>query len=222
MRDPATPRRLDLETWPRREHFRFFRAYEHPYFNICAEVDVAPLVRRRRRTHGPSLFLVSSFYLSLQAVNEIEEFHYRIRGDEVVVHEVVHGGSTVLRPDGTFGFAYFDYLPDFEAFSLAAEEVLRGARTASLDPRDDRDDLVHYSVIPWISFTSFSHARRRNPEDSTPKIVFGRYHGEPENERMPVSIEVHHALMDGLHVGRFFERFQQSIHAFDSDGPTVP
>ncbi len=24
---------------------------------------------------------------------------------------------------------------------------------------------------------------------------------------MPVSVEVHHALMDGLHVGRYFERF---------------
>jgi chloramphenicol O-acetyltransferase type A len=25
---------------------------------------------------------------------------------------------------------------------------------------------------------------------------------------MPVSVEVHHALMDGLHVGRYFERLE--------------
>jgi chloramphenicol O-acetyltransferase type A len=25
---------------------------------------------------------------------------------------------------------------------------------------------------------------------------------------MPVSVEVHHALVDGIHVGRFLERFQ--------------
>jgi chloramphenicol O-acetyltransferase len=28
---------------------------------------------------------------------------------------------------------------------------------------------------------------------------------------MPVSIEVHHALVDGVHVGRFFERFQHHL-----------
>ena len=214
---------LDLDTWPRREHFRLFREYDQPFFNLCAEVDVAPLIRRCRKPDGPSFFL-ASLHLSLLALNEVEEFRYRIRGKEVIVHDVVDGGSTVLRPDGTFGFAYFDFMLDFDEFALAADEVLRGARvTGTLDPRDDRDDLVHYSVIPWIAFTSFAHARRRNPDDSTPKVVFGRYHGEPGAERMPVSVEVHHALMDAIHVGQFFERFQQRIAAFgDGEERSAP
>jgi chloramphenicol O-acetyltransferase type A len=210
-----TIRSLDLDAWPRREHFRFFLEYDQPFFNVCVDVDVSALLRRCRAPGGPSFFL-ASLWLSLRAANEVEEFHYRIRGKEVVVHDVVHGGSTVLRDDGTFCFAYFDFAPDFETFARAAGKVLVSARTeGSLDPRDDRDDLIHYSVIPWISFTSFSHARRRNPDDSTPKIVFGRYRGDSGAERMPVSVEVHHALMDGLHVGRFFERFQHHVDAFD-------
>jgi chloramphenicol O-acetyltransferase type A len=28
---------------------------------------------------------------------------------------------------------------------------------------------------------------------------------------MPVSVEVHHALVDGLHVGRFYEAFQRGL-----------
>jgi chloramphenicol O-acetyltransferase len=28
---------------------------------------------------------------------------------------------------------------------------------------------------------------------------------------MPLSVEGHHAMMDGIHVGRFFERFQTAI-----------
>lgn len=206
--DPA--RTLDLASWPRAEHYRFFRRYEHPWFNICAAVNVAPLVRRR--TAGGPSFSVAALHASLLAANEIEEFHYRIRGKDVVVHDVVHGGSTVLREDGTFGFAYFDFHPDLEAFAGPTEAALRAGRSvAPLDAADERDDLIHYSIIPWVAFTSFSHARRLDPDHATPKIVFGRRHGEPGAERMPVSVEVHHALMDGIHVGRFFERFQHHI-----------
>jgi chloramphenicol O-acetyltransferase type A len=28
---------------------------------------------------------------------------------------------------------------------------------------------------------------------------------------MPLSVEAHHAMMDGIHVGRFFERFQAVV-----------
>lgn len=211
----APTRWLALDAWSRREHFEFFRRYEQPFYNICADVDVSRLVRRCRAPGEPPFFLASLF-LSLQAVNEIEEFHYRIRGDGVLVHDVIHGGSTVLRSDGTFAFAYFDFVADFDRFAREGAEILREAeRTGGLlDPRDERDDLVHYSVIPWIAFTSFSHARRPHPEDSTPKIVFGRYHEVGGAERMPVSVEVHHALMDGLHVARFYERFQHHLDAF--------
>ena len=60
----------------------------------------------------------------------------------------------------------------------------------------------------WVSFTSISHARGGGREESVPKIAFGKYREEGGRASMPVSVEVHHALMDGLHVGRYFERLQ--------------
>jgi chloramphenicol O-acetyltransferase type A len=35
----------------------------------------------------------------------------------------------------------------------------------------------------------------------------------PENDRlmMPISVEVHHALMDGLHVGLFFSQLEDAL-----------
>lgn len=205
-------RRLDLESWPRRRHFEFFKDYQQPFFNLCAEVDVSRLHVASRAEGGPSFFL-ASLYLSLRAANEIEPFRYRIRGDTVVVHEPIHGGSTVLRRDQTFGFAYFDYRPAFAAFAARAADVLEaaGAMSGRLEPRPERDDLIHYSVIPWVRFTSFAHARRLPVADSIPKIVFGRHVQEAGARRMPVSVEVHHALMDGLHVGQFLDRFQSYL-----------
>ena len=208
----AEPRRVDLAAWPRRQHFELFRAYDNPWFNLCADVDVTAL-HAWSGGEGRPTFFAASLWLSLAAANAIEEFRFRIRGDGVVVHPTVHGGSTVLLPDGTFRFAYYDFDPDLSRFAEHVADVLARVKRESgpLDPQDDRDDLIHYSIIPWISFTSFSHARRWGTDDAVPKIVFGK-HREIEGRRlMPVSVEVHHALVDGLHVARFYEGFQRRL-----------
>jgi len=132
----------------------------------------------------------------------------------VIGHEIIHGGSTMLLPNETFAFAYFDYHPHYAEFAAAAEVEIERVKDGSgdLEPRDGDDDLIHYTVLPWVSLTSFSHARRHDPADSVPKMVFGRYRRSAEGRYlMPVSVEVHHALVDGLHVGRFFERFQANL-----------
>ncbi len=204
---------LNLEDWNRRDLFYFFREYEHPFFNIAADVDVTLLVQFTKERNLS--FFKASLYLSLKAANEIEPFRYRIRRDKVVVHEKIDGGSTILNDDETFSFGYFDYDPDFKEFEeKAAKELERIAnKEKSLDPADERDDLIHYSMIPWISFTSFSHARQPQKGDSVPKIVFGKYARQNDLIKMPVSVEVHHSLMDGIHVGKFFELFQVYLNA---------
>ncbi len=202
-------RYLDLDSWPRRQHFELFKEYEKPFFNLCSPVDVTVTRELCRRPDGPSFFL-TSFYLSLTAANQVEPFHYRLRGDQVLIHDVVHGGTTVLRDDDTFGFGYFNYDENFERFQRHGREELERVRNGpkDLQPHSDVDDLIYYSVIPWVAFTSFSHARRYGLEDSIPRIVFGKVYEEGDRWRMPVSVELHHALADGLHVGRFFELFQ--------------
>lgn len=214
----SVARRLDVERWVRRDHFRLFRDFERPHWNVCAPLEVGRLAERCRRPGGPR-FGLALFHLSLAAANQVEELRYRLRDDGVAVHERVGGGTTVLRPDGTFGFAYFDHRERWRDFAPAAAAAIDGvaAGPPGLAQRPG-DDLIRYSVLPWIAFTSFAHARDADPADSIPRIVFGRRHGPAGRERVPVSVEVHHALVDGLHVGRFFERFQELVETAELEG----
>lgn len=200
---------LDMESWPRRQQFEFFKGYDHPFFNVCVQVDVTALVHLTRSREGLPFFLTYHF-LAIKAANEVEPFRYRLRGDRVLVHDRIDIGTTILIDGERFVFGYFDYEDDFSRFAEKAAAALEGLRAGDgrLEPRDDRDDLIHCSVLPWLSFTSFSHARRWNPQDSVPKIVFGKYFEDAGRLRMPVSVEVHHALMDGVHVGRYVERLE--------------
>jgi len=204
------PRYLDISTWPRRDTFEFFRGYDKPYFNVGTSLDVTNLVAEMKRRPGASLSL-AYHYFALRVVNELEPFRYRLRGDQVLVHDVIHGGTTLLLPNETFIMSYFDYQEDFERFMTDAMKAIDEQRAAAaFDPRPE-DNRIHFSVLPWISFTSFSHARNWRSEDSVPKMAFGKI-GEVNGRRMmPFSVEVHHAMMDGITVGRYLDRLQEML-----------
>ena len=199
---------LDIETWNRRRQFEFFKDYDNPFFNICASVEVTRLWKLTRA--AKKSFFIAYHFLSMKAANEVEPFRYRLRGERVLVHDRIHAGTTLLLADENFTFVYFDYAEDFEVFHTRAKATVEMAKAggSSLDERADRDDLIYHSVIPWITFTSISHARKGVGQESVPKIAFGKYREDGRRIRMPVSVEAHHALMDGLHVGRYFEKLE--------------
>ena len=204
------PKYLDLESWPRRDLFDFFRDYQNPYFNICTHLELTSLMAAVRDRPGVSISL-AYHYLALRIANEIEPFHYRLEGDKVVIHEVINGGTTVLLPNETFAYAYFDYHEDFDEFMLEASEAIRRVRSeGSLKP-SMRYDLIYFTTLPWISFTSFAHARTPGRGESIPRIAFGKFLREGSVTRLPISVEVHHALMDGLHVGRYITLLEEAL-----------
>lgn len=201
---------LDLANWSRRELFEFFIDYTDPYFNICARVDVAKLVALvRERNIKISLAL---HYFALRIANEIEPFRYRLKDREVVVYDVVNGGTTILLPNESFSYAYFDYQRDFQKFvddmGKSVADLMAGS--GALKPTM-RDDVIYHTSLPWISFTSFAHARNKGRGESIPRFVFGKFMAENDRLMMPISVEVHHALMDGLHVGRFLSQLEDAL-----------
>jgi chloramphenicol O-acetyltransferase type A len=203
-------KKLNLDTWNRRDHFRFFKQFEEPFFGITAEVDCTKAYTWTKEA-GVSFFL---YYLhrSLKAANDVEPFKYRISGDDVLVHDVVHASPTINRSDGTFGFSYIDYHPSFNDFVREAQkEIAKVQSTTGLIPAVSGENIIHYSSLPWINFTSVSHARAFSFNDSIPKITFGKMTAQHGARKMPVSIHVHHALMDGFHVAQLLDRFQQAL-----------
>ena len=207
-------RYLDTDHWARRATFEHFRAFDNPFFNICVHLDVAPLRSAlAARPQGGGLGL-ACYFVALTLANRFEPFRLRLEGGRVRVLDRVDGSTTVLRPDGeSFGFADVDHDADFDRFCTRARVSIAAARigTERFDPRPDDQSRLHFTTLPWVHFSSFSHARNWGREDSVPKFAFGRAQAEGTHAWMPMSVEVHHALMDGVHVGRFVEAFEASL-----------
>lgn len=201
---------IDIESWPRRHHYRLYRHFDQPHFNICADVDVTtfyPALKAR----GIS-FTIGVLYVLARVANEMAAFRQRMRGDEVIEHEAVHPATTVLSDTGLFGFCTLDYSADLASFAAGANgSILAARQRPTLEIEPGRDDLLFTTSIPWVSFTSFAHPTHLHPADSIPRLAWGKRFEEGGRLKMPLSVQGHHALMDGLHIGQYFERVQASL-----------
>jgi len=202
---------IDLSIWKRREHFEVFKNFDEPLFGITVKVECSATYKKAKEL-GYS-FSNYYLYLSLKVANEIEEFRYRIEDDKVYCYDSVGAGPTIFREDETYGCGYMDYYDDIKQYMCLAElEVARVKAESGLKFQPSGENIIHYSTLPWADFTAINHARRLDIGRSIPKITFGKITRNDEEMWMPVDVHANHALMDGFHVGKFIERFQELLN----------
>ena len=204
---------LDLKNWNRKEHFLFFKQMEEPFFGITTTIDCTKAYSVAKKL-GTSFF---AYYMhkTIVAVNTIEPFRYRIINDAIYIFDTIDVSATIMREDNTFGFSLIEYSPDYEVFAKnTSEEIQRIQNTSGLFTREfPNNNLIHFSAVPWINFSSLSHARSFTFPDSCPKISFGKMMiGNDDKRTMSMSIHVHHGLMDGYHLGQFVDCFQELMN----------
>jgi chloramphenicol O-acetyltransferase type A len=205
-------RTIDMQTWPRREHFKLYETFGYPHFNMCAEIDLTEFIPYIKQ-HDIS-FNITIVYLLTRVANEIAEFRYRIRSGSVVEHEVVHPSTTILIEDSRFSFCTIEYNQDFPTFAeRAAQQIASVQANPTVEDEPGKDDLLFMTAIPWVSFSSFMHPLPLVPEDSVPRFAWGKFFQQGSIWKMPLSVQGHHALMDGLHIGRYYQVLQGYLDA---------
>src|SRR4030042_2729241 len=115
-------RKIDMQTWSRRGHFEFFNTFNHPHFNMCANVDLTkfhPYVKQ----HGFS-FTAAIIYVISRTANAIPEFRQRMRDREIVEYATVSPSVTILVDNDLFSFCTIDYNQDFVEFAGRAARVV--------------------------------------------------------------------------------------------------
>lgn len=204
--------KLDLNSWNRKEHFEFFSSMEEPFYGLTTIIDCT-IAYDKAKEKGISFF---TYYMhkALATVNTIENFKYRILEKEVYIYDRIDVSATIMREDKTFGFSLIEFDQDITQFSKNTEaEINRIQNTTGLFTRDFPEiNLIHFSALPWVNFTSLSHARSFTFPDSCPKISFGKLTEKNGKKSIPISIHVHHGLVDGYHVGLFMEEFEKEMN----------
>lgn len=197
---------IDIETYPRRSHYEFFKNMAYPYVGMTVNVDVTRLVRYAK-AQGGSTFL-ACMWTAAQAANAVPELRQRIVDDNIVEFDHCDTAHTVAMPDKTFCNCRTDCrrpIGEYLVYGAARQEEAK-QHHGFVEQGGDEADLIFASCVPWVAFTQVVQPTPI-PADSNPRIVFGKFIRDGENIQMPLHILCNHALVDGRHIGEFFESF---------------
>lgn len=201
---------IDIANWKRKDHYNYFKQLDYPHFNICGNLDITSFYKYIKENKIP--FFISVLYTSTKTANSIKEFKFRIREDNVIEHETVNPSFTVMTEGEVFSFCTSNFIDDFKKFkNNTLNQIEKVKNNISIEDEPGRDDLLYITSIPWISFTNITHPIQMNPVDSIPRISWGKCFEEGGKIKLPLSVQAHHALVDGIHVGQFFNTFQEIL-----------
>ena len=206
-----THRIIDQEIWRRAAQFRFFRSYQQPHYATTSRLDVTHLVARKADGVSPYR---ACLYAIGAGIHAVPELCMRFRGDTVVAHDIITLSMTVPTDAGSFGYGYVPYVADLAAFDTQAQALItQVAAGGVLDANSgERDDLAYLSCMPWLDYSSINNALP-GPDDCIPRVTWGKFVDHGGRWDMAMTLEVHHALVDGAQVGAYFEAVQSALNA---------
>ncbi|MGL6107415.1 chloramphenicol acetyltransferase [Romboutsia sp.] len=202
---------INFDTWNRRNHYKFFEKVDNPQFNICLNIDITNFLKFVK-TNKVS-FYYSMIYASTYVMNEMEDFRYKIRNGEIILQDKLKPSFTDIgASEDLFKIVTLSLENSIIEFSNKAKE--KSINQIDYFPETDvnQDELIYFSCLPWVSFTSISNEIVMNKEDSIPRISFGKYFNDNGKILLPYSIQVNHMLLDGVHVGKYLEKLQKFIN----------
>lgn len=205
-------RAIDWESYPRKAHFAYFSAMADPYAGVTAPVDVTGFLAACRERREP--FFLSFLWCAGRAANAVPQLRQRIVDGRPVEFSSCDTSHTVLRADGTYCYCRLDCTRPFGEFLPQAvgrqEEAKAGG---DLDDGEDALSLLFVSTLPWVGYTALRQPAPA-PADSNPRITWGRYDEAGGRIAMPVTLLVNHALVDGAHMGRFYQGLERELEGF--------
>lgn len=209
-----TGTQINLSTWSRAAQFRLFKGYDRPHYATTVRMPVTHLMARRKDT-GLSPFRHTIWAIG-KGLHAVPELCMRFRGETVTQYRRLLLSPTVPVENGEFRYTYLAWNPDRARFDgHAVEKIAEVQDGAPLDANDGTvEDVAYLSCLPWLDYTSLDNALP-GPDDCIPRISWGKIVQTREGYDMAMTLQVHHALVDGRQVGQFFEATEAALTELD-------
>lgn len=203
-------REIDMKNDPRQAQFTYFSSLANPYVGVTVPVDVTAVWERCKET-GESFFLCV-LYAVVRAANTVPQLRRRIRADGAVVEfDVCPSSHIEPLTEDAYCYCVLHCQEPFEDFLPYAKEKQAQARQKATMEEDSLDQLF-LSCVPWFSFTALVQPTPV-PADSNPRLTWGRCEKREGRMELPLSILAHHALVDGVHIARFYQAVNEELRA---------
>lgn len=206
-------KKIDIDTWNRKEIYSFFSSVSNPFYMVSFTVDVTNLVQYTKK--NSLSFYLSLVHLCTRSFNSIENFKYTLRGQDIFLMDQRNPSFTDMKPNEEL----------FHITTVNMEDNLisfvQNAKTKSenqncfIEMGEESDELIFFSCLPELRMTSMTNERDiLNPNlrnSNIPSISWGKYTQVNDRYELNISLEVNHRFIDGLHITRFAQTLEELI-----------
>ena len=207
--------KIDLATWPRREHYAYYTQKLKIEYNMTARMQVDHLLEFCHQ--NGYRFYPAFICVVTRVVNRLENFRmFRNQAGELCVWDEVVPNYTIFHEDDkTFSDCWSEYSDDIETFyqnivgDMERFKDKKGIKVKAGQPAN----FYCISCEPWTDFTGFSSRMTNGEPQFFPIVTAGKYVTENGKTTMPVNMMIAHAVCDGYHAGLFFNELQKELNS---------
>ena len=199
---------IDEKNWQRAAHCAVFRNCIEPNFCVTFEVDVTNFHRRVKAQNLS--FTLSMVYAVCKCGNEIENFRYRFVDGAIVLFDKIDTAFTWLNLETElFKVVNVPLTDNLQSYVELAKKTAESQAEYFVAPLGN--DVFQCSPMPWLTYLHISHTNFGKKDNATPLFDWGKFRAVNGKLLMPLSVQVHHSFVDGLHVGKFADRLQSYL-----------
>ncbi|MEG1641823.1 MAG: type A chloramphenicol O-acetyltransferase [Synergistaceae bacterium] len=205
---------IDIETWERKEYYEHYMNNVRCTYSLTAEIDITDAYVKSKIENKKiyPMFI----YAITKCVNEKIEFRYSFdKNGNLGYFDKIDPSYTIMRKDNPEQFCsiWTEYDENFEIFYKRYEEDCdKYANAGKMNPKEtERENYFFISALPEISFTGFNLNIYADGRFLLPIFTIGKYYKTEKRIKLPISIQVHHAVCDGFHVSKLIKEIESKI-----------
>lgn len=110
-----------------------------------------------------------------------------------------------------FSSIWTEYDSYFHTFyNRCIQDIEKYSNSKIINPKlNEPKNIFPISSLPWTSFTAFNLNIYNEGDYLQPIFTIGKFIQQDKKILMPVAVQVHHAVCDGFHVGKFIASLQE-------------
>lgn len=202
---------IDIENWDRKEFYEHFIKDVVCTYSVTVNLDITNL--KHERLYPAMIWLLT------RTVNEMPEFRTCLTKEGLGIYDSMHPMYTIFNKEHkNFSGIWAYYSEDYNEFLSSYEhDIAEYSKSTQYTPKAGTpENSFNISMLPWLEFTSFNINVYDEGKFLLPIFTMGKFFDRDEKRFLPLSIQVHHAVCDGYHVGVFVEKLQEKIFHFSS------
>lgn len=201
---------INMENWKRKEYYSHYMQNVRCTYSLTTNIDITCLkheIKKMNKKIYPALI-----YMITTAVNQQTEFRMSKDNDGRLGYwkELIPSYTIFNKEKKVFSSIWTEYDEYFPIFySNCIKDITKYSDSTMMNPKlNEPQNVFTISSLPWTSFTSFNLNVYTNGDYLLPIFTIGKFIQQNEQVLMPLALQVHHAVCDGFHTGKFITSLQ--------------